>query len=40
VSAYKGQGDALDCGSYRGTELIDQVTKIYERLIREMVRRV
>ena len=27
VSVYKGKGDALECGSYRGIKLLDQVMK-------------
>ena len=30
VSVYKGKGDALDCGSYRGIKLLDQVMKVFE----------
>ena len=27
VSVYKGKGNALECGSYRGIKLLDQVIK-------------
>ena len=27
ISVYKGKGDALECGSYRGIKLLDQVMK-------------
>jgi hypothetical protein len=30
VSVYKGKGDALECGSYRGIKLLDHVMKIFE----------
>ena len=30
VKIYKGCGDALECGSYRGIKLLDQVMKILE----------
>ena len=30
VNLYKGKGDALACGSYRGIKLLDQVMKILE----------
>ena len=33
VSVYKGKGDALDCVSYRGIRLLDQMMKVFERVI-------
>jgi len=39
VSVYKGKGDALECGSYRGIKLLDQVMKIMERIIERKVRK-
>ena len=33
ISVYKGKGDALKCGSYRGIKLLDQVMKVFERVI-------
>jgi hypothetical protein len=39
VSIYKGKGDALECGSYRGVKLLDQVMKVFERVIERRVRR-
>src|SRR5208282_878816 len=38
VSVYKGKGDALDCGSYRGIKLLDQVMKVFERVIERKMR--
>jgi len=38
VSVYKGKGDALDCGSYRGIKLLDQVMKVFERVIEVKLR--
>ena len=38
VSVYKGKGDALECGSYRGIKLLDQVMKVFERVIEKKVR--
>lgn len=38
VNVYKGKGDALECGSYRGIKLLDQVMKVFERVIEKKVR--
>jgi hypothetical protein len=38
VSVYKGKGNALECGSYRGIKLLDQVMKVLERVIEKRVR--
>lgn len=38
VSVYKGKGNALECGSYRGIKLLDQVHKILERVIEARIR--
>ena len=38
VSVYKGKGDALECGSYRGIKLIDHVMKVLERVIEKRIR--
>ena len=38
VSVYKGKGDALECGSYRGIKLLDHVMKILERVVEKRVR--
>ena len=40
VNVYKGKGDALECGSYRGIKLLEHVMKILERVIEAKVRRV
>ena len=39
VTAYKGKGDALDCGSYHGIKLLDQVMKVFERVIEARLRK-
>jgi len=39
VNVYKGKGDALICGSYRGTKLLEHVMKILERVIECRVRK-
>ena len=38
TSVYKGKGDALECGSYRGIKLLDQVMKVMERVIEKRIR--
>ena len=38
VSVYKGKGDALDCGSYRGIKLLEHVMKLFERIIEVRIR--
>jgi hypothetical protein len=38
VTVYKGKGDALECGSYRGIKLLDQVMKVFERVIEARLR--
>src|SRR5579863_9241140 len=40
ISIYKGKGDALDCGSYKGIKLLDQVMKVFERVTEKRIRRV
>jgi hypothetical protein len=38
VNVYKGKGDALECGSYRGIKLLDQVMKVLERVVEARIR--
>ena len=38
VCLYKGKGDALDRGNYRGLKLTEQVMKILERIIDSVIR--
>ena len=40
VCLYKGKGDALDRGNYRGLELTEQVMKILERIVDGLIRQV
>ena len=35
---YKGKGDALDCGLYRGIKLLDHAMKVFERIIEKRLR--
>ncbi|MCU7898061.1 MAG: hypothetical protein KZQ61_05230, partial [Candidatus Thiodiazotropha sp. (ex Lucinoma aequizonata)] len=38
VSLYKGKGDALTRGNYRGLKLIEQVMKVLERVVEGLIR--
>ena len=40
MNVYKGKGDALQCGSYRGIRLLEHVLKVLERVIEARVRRI
>ena len=40
MNVYKGKGDALECGSYRGIKLVEHAIKILERVIERRVRNV
>ena len=42
VNCYKGKGDAMERGNYRGLKLLDQVMKavkwVFEKLVRDSVK--
>ena len=38
VNLYKGKGDALNRGNYRGLKLIEQVMKVLERVVEGLIR--
>ena len=40
VNCYKGKGDALERGNYRGLKLTDQVLKVMERVVEQLIRRI
>ena len=40
VNVYKGKGDALACGSYRGIKLLEHAMKVLERVIETRVRKI
>ena len=40
VNVYKGKGDALTCGSYRGIKLLEHAMKILERVIEGRLRKI
>ena len=40
MNVYKGKGDALTCGSYRGIKLLEHAMKVLERVIEERLRKI
>ena len=40
LNLYKGKGDALNCGSYRGLKLTDQVMKVLEGVLDSAIRKM
>ena len=38
VNSYKGKGDALERGNYRGLKRTDQVLKVMERVVEKLIR--
>jgi hypothetical protein len=40
VNIYKGKGDALVCGSYRGIKLLEQPMKVLERVVERRIRNI
>ena len=40
VNVYKGKGDALTCGSYRGIKLLEHAIKVLERVIEGRLRKI
>ena len=38
INIYKGKGDALERGNYRGLKLLDHVMKAMERVIETIIR--
>ena len=40
ANVYKGKGDALTCGSYRGIKLLEHAMKVLERVIEGRVRKI
>ena len=38
ISLYKGKGDALERGNYRGLKLLDQCLKVIERIVEVIIR--
>ena len=40
VNVYKGKGDALECGSYRGIKLLEHPMKVLERVLERRIRNI
>ena len=40
MNVYKGKGDAMACGSYRGIKLVEHAMKVLERVIERRVRNI
>jgi len=40
VSVYKGKGDAMDCGLYRGIKLFEHALKVFERFMDARIRKI
>ena len=38
MNCYKGKGDALDRGSYRGIKLLDRIMKVLECVLESLIR--
>ena len=39
IPLYKGKGDALQCGNYRGLRLLEHGMKVWERVLNERLKR-
>ncbi len=40
VPIYKGKGDALECGKYRGVRLLEHGMKLFENVLEERLRKL
>jgi len=38
LSYYKGKGDPIECGSYRGIRLLEHAVKVVERIFEHRIR--
>lgn len=38
ISLYKGRGDSLECGNYRGLKLLKVLQKVLERILDSIIR--
>ncbi len=39
INLFKGKGDALSCGNYRGLKLQEQLMKVFERILDDIIRK-
>ena len=39
ISLYKGKGDSLDCGNYRGLKLLEVLQKVLEQILETQIRK-
>jgi len=37
LPVYKGKGDPIECGSYRGTKLLEHAMKVVERIFEHRI---
>jgi hypothetical protein len=40
IPLFKGKGDALQCGKYRGLRLLEHGMKIWERVLNERLKKI
>ena len=40
INVYKGKGDALECGSYRGIKLLEHEMKVFESVMEARLRQI
>ena len=38
INCYKGKGDSLDRGNYCGLKMLDQILKLFERILEPIIR--
>ena len=37
---YKGKGDAIECGKYRGIRLLEHAMKLFEKVLEERLKKL
>ena len=40
VNSYKGKGDAMERGNYRGLKLLEHTMKVFERVLEQHIRKM
>ena len=38
INCFKGKGDAVECGNFRGLKLLDHLMRVFERVIEKYIR--